>query len=183
MTTLYLIPDKAGKAFIAHPDVDVTLMDTAIVDLAALVRYAEDTLAIHCEEEAFNIRLCRYYKLLRRFLCDHPDSALRNSFELAHLSTARQMLIWRDELKMAQWDFCYDDASTRLGALAGIERMAVVYGLPDRILALVGKLEADKKLSFADLRIVLNTDRHTLRPLLRRLLDALELCGAEIATA
>lgn len=183
MTTLYLIPDKAGKAFIAPTHEDVTLMDTSIVDVEGLVRYAEDMLAIHCEEEAFNIRLCRYYKLLRRFLCDHADCTLRNSFELAHLSTARQMLIWRDELKMAQWDFCYDDASTRLGALAGIERMEVVYGLPDRILALVGKLEADKKLSFADLRIVLNTDRHTLRPLLRRLLDALELCGADIAIA
>ena len=183
MTTLYFIPDKSGKAYIASPDTDVTLMDTAIVDVAGLVRFAEEMLAIHREEEAFNIRLCRYYKLLRRFLGDHADSVLRNSFELAHLSTARQMLIWRDELKMAQWDFCYDDASTRLGALAGIERMEVVAGLPDRILALVDKLEAESTDSFADVRIVLNTDRHVLRPLLRRLLDALERRGADIATA
>ena len=120
MITLYLIPDKDGKAFIAPTNVDVSLMDVAIVDTTGLVCYAEEMLGLHCKDEAFNVRLCRYYKIVRRWLNEHRDNVLHNSFELAHLSTARQMLLWRDELKMAQWDFRYEDETTRLGALSAI---------------------------------------------------------------
>ena len=110
MTTLYFIPAKAGKAFRAPIPAnggsqDTTMMDVAVVDTAGLVGYVEACLGIHCSEEAFNVRLCRYYKLLRRWLDAHEGNVLCNSFRLAHLSTARQLLVWRDELKMAQWDF------------------------------------------------------------------------------
>lgn len=181
MTTLYLIPDKDGKAFIAPADVDATLMDVAIVDTTGLVCFVEEMLGLHREDEAFNVRLCRYYKIVRRWLDVHKDNVLHNSFELAHLSTARQMLLWRDELKMAQWNFRYDDENTRLGALAAIEDIECVSGLPDRIIDVVDMLEAVEESAFDGLRIVLNVDRNVLRPLLRRLLEALELRGATIA--
>lgn len=183
MTTLYFIPDKAGKAFIAPVEADTTWMDTSIVDTSGLVRYAEEMLAIHCKDEAFNVRLCRYYRLLRRWLGVHPDCVLSRSFELAHLSTARQMLIWRDELKMAQWDFRYDDSDSRLGALAALEAEETVAGLPDRLLNLVKRCQNSENDTFKNLRIVLNVDRNTLRPLLRLLLEAMEGKGAEVATA
>lgn len=186
MTTLYFIPDKAGKAFIAPLPAnggsqDTTLMDVAVVDTAGLVGYVEACLGIHCSEEAFNVRLCRYYKLLRRWLDAHDGNVLCNSFRLAHLSTARQLLVWRDELKMAQWDFSFDDADSRLGALAAIEKLESVAGLPDRIIAAAARLEASDDKAFHGVRILLNVARQTLRPLLRRLLDALERRGATIA--
>lgn len=182
MITLYLIPDKDGKAFIAPTNVDVSLMDVAIVDTTGLVCYAEEMLGLHCKDEAFNVRLCRYYKIVRRWLNEHRDNVLHNSFELAHLSTARQMLLWRDELKMAQWDFRYEDETTRLGALSAIENIECVSGLPDRIIKVVNKLEANKVPAFDNVRIVLNVDRSVLRPLLRRLLDAIERSGANVET-
>lgn len=83
MITLYLIPDKDGKAFIAPTNVDVSLMDVAIVDTTGLVCYAEEMLGLHCKDEAFNVRLCRYYKIVRRWLNEHRDNVLHNSFELA----------------------------------------------------------------------------------------------------
>lgn len=180
MTTLYFIPDKKEKAFIAPTDADATLMDVAIVDTAGLVCYVEEMLGEHCVEDAFNLRLCRYYKNVRRWLDEHTDNVMRNSFELAHLSTARQMLLWRDELKMAQWNFRYDDDKTRLGALSAIEKLECIAGLPDRIISVVSKLESVEKKLFVGLRILLNVERSVMRPLLRNLLDAIERLGATI---
>lgn len=182
MTTLYFIPDKDGKAFIAPTDVDVSLMDVAIVDTTGLICYAEEILGLHCKDEAFNVRLCRYYKIVRRWLDGHKESVLHSSFELAHLSTARQMLLWRDELKMAQWNFHYDDDKTRLGALSAIENIECVSGLPDRIINVVNILETIEVPVFDNTRIVLNVDRNVLRPLLRRLIDVTECRGAIIET-
>ena len=180
MTTLYFIPDKDGKAFIAPADENVCLMDAAIVDSAGLVCHAEETLGLHCKDNAFNVRLCHYYKLVRRWLEGHKDNVLRKSFELAHLSTARQMLLWRDELKMAQWDFRYEDDKSRLGALSAIENIERVSGLPDRMLNVIDRIESTAGRPFEGLKILLNVDRIVLRPLLRRFLDAIERCGATI---
>lgn len=180
MTTIFLVPDREGRAFLAPAEVDASFMDVAVVDTLGLVRYAEEMLGVHRRDEAFNVRLCRYYKLVRKWLDAHPDNVLNDSFRLAHLSTARQMLLWRDELRMAQWDFRCDDCGTRLGALAAIEWMERVPGLPDRMIDVVGILEASGTRRFSDLRILLNVERGVLRPLLRRLLDALERNGAEI---
>lgn len=183
MTTLYLVPDRDGRAFIAPAGVDASFMDVAVVDTLGLVRYAEDLLGVHRRDDAFNVRLCRYYKLVRKWLDAHPDNVLNDSFRLAHLSTARQMLLWRDALRMAQWDFSCDDCGTRLGALAAIERMERVPGLPDRMIDVVDRLEAADTHRFSDFRILLNVERGVLHPLLRRLLDALERAGATIGLA
>ena len=66
MTTLYFIPDKDGKAFIAPTDKDASIMDVSIVDTKGLVCYVEEMLGLHCKDEAFNVRLCRYYKIVRK---------------------------------------------------------------------------------------------------------------------
>lgn len=174
------MPDKTGKAFIAPSAKDVSMMDVAIVDTSGLVCYVEEMLGIHCQEDAFNVRICHYYKLVRRWLDGHKENVLYKSFELAHLSTARQMLLWRDELRMAQWDFCYEDDKTRLGALSAIENIESVSGLPDRIINVIDKLENIEEELFEGLRIVLNVDRDVLRPLLRRLLIAIERRGAKV---
>ena len=181
MTTLYLIPDKAGKAFIAPTAKDATWMDVGVVDISGLVSFIKSLLGIHCEDEAFNVRLCRYYRILRRWLEAHPSNVLYRSFSLAHLSTARQMLMWRDELRMAQWDFHFADTDSRLGALAAIEKTEPIAGLPDRIINVLEQLENTERNAFDDITVVLNVERRTLRPLLGRLLDALEQCGATIA--
>lgn len=183
MTTLYLIPDKAGKPFIGPPATDSSWMDVEVVDTAALVCFIESLLGIHCKDDAFNVRLCRYYKLLRQWLQENPDNILHKSFSLAHLSTARQLLIWRDELKMAQWNFYFPDSNSRLGAISAIENIESVAGLPDRIIYVVKQLEDTDKKPFSNVRIILNVDRQTLRPLIGRLLDAIEHCGARIASA
>lgn len=182
MTTLYFVPDKDGRAFIAPVGVDASLMDVAVVDTVGMVRYVEEMLGIHCSDDTFNVRLCRYYKLVRRWLDTHPQNVMRGSFELAHLSTARQMLLWRDELKMAQWNFQCADQQSRLGALSAIESIEQVPGLPDRIIGLADRVEALEGKPFARLKIVLNVERGVLRPLLQRLLDALESKGAVFDT-
>ncbi len=182
MTTLYYIPDKDGKAFIAPTDQDASIMDVSIVDTKGLVSYFEEMLGLHCKDEAFNVRLCRYYKIVRKWIEEHQDNVLYDSFKLAHLSTVRQMLLWRDELKMAQWNFHYDEEETRLGALSAIENIECVFGLPDRIIDVVNKLESLERRVFINLRIIINVERKVLRPLLRRLLDAMEQRGASITT-
>lgn len=177
---LYFIPYKGPKVFLSPSFVDTCFMDTAIVDMAGLVRYVEGVTGVHCDDVVFNVRLCQYYRLLREWLEAHPDNVLKSSFDLARLSTARQLLVWRDDLKMAQWDFEFDDVTSRLGVLAGIEKIMPVRGLPDRIINVIETIYNCKSDYFDTITLILPMRREVMPPLLHRLIDALESRGAKI---
>lgn len=180
MTTIYFIPDKAGKAFVAPSGIDGCLMDTAVFDTSGLIRFVEDECGIHNEDASFNERICHYYKAVRRWIEEHPSNVLCASFNIARLSTTRQMLLWRDELKMAQWDFVYNEIDSRLGALAGIEKEYQVKGLPDRIIAVCKHLEETSSNMFEHVCIRIPVESPILRPIIKRLLSGLEKHGAKI---
>lgn len=180
MRTLYLIPDKTGEVYIAPTSCDCCFMDTAVTDTAGLTRELYQWLGMVYETIGFNDRLCTYYKLLRNWLESHPGNIMSASFKKAPLSTARRMLLWRDALKMAQWDFECEDSDSRLGALAGVEPHWEGQALPDMITALIQHLDNAPENIFSDLEIKIPTERSLLRPILGILLDKAERLGATI---
>lgn len=180
---LYLVPDKTGRVFVASTKVDCFLMDVAVADTGEFVGLLEKSLGLQGGSTVFNVRLCNYYKILKKWFASHSDNVLCKSFDLAPLSTARQMLQWRDALKMAQWDFECDDAKSRLGALAEVEKIEVVKGWADRMIALRRAIERQSANTFDWLTLVLPPmEREVFPPLLRSLIDAVERHGAKVET-
>ncbi|MBD5357817.1 MAG: PD-(D/E)XK nuclease family protein [Bacteroides sp.] len=178
---LYLLPNKTGNVFIAPSSADCYMVDVGVADTSEFVALLEKSLGIQDESVVFNVRLCSYYKLLKKWFAKNESNVLCKSFEIAPLSTARQMLQWRDELKMAQWDFECDDPTSRLGALAEVEQTEVVKGWADRMIHVCHAVEESPANAFVWLNLVLPPmQREVLPPLLRSLLDAVERHGATI---
>lgn len=180
MTKLHFIPEKGSTVYIAPTSADSCVMDFAAVDLPGLISYVEKRLGRSVTTPAFNKRLCRYYIAAQRWFDAHAGNVMCGSFKLAPLSTVRQLLLWRDELKMALWNFEWRDENTRLGALAGIEGEGAVEGMPDRLCALIEKLSRESH-DFSDLEIVLPTEKGIMRPNVDQLLTLLEKHGARVS--
>lgn len=180
MIKLFFLPDKGSTVYVAPINTDACIMDVAVVDLSGLVSYVEKQLGFYVETPSFNERLCHYYIAANSWFKAHPDNVVRQSFDLSHLSTARQLLLWRDELKLAGWNFEYNDRNTRLGALAGIEAECVVAGFADRLHSLLSILATDKH-SFADTEIVVPVEPSVLRPSVKLLLQRLKEHGAGVS--
>lgn len=178
---LYLVPNKTGNVFIAPSSADCYMIDVAVADTSEFVGLLEKSVGLQCDSPVFNVRLCSYFRILKKWFATHEDNVLYRSFEIAPLSTARQMLKWRDELKMARWDFECDDPTSRLGALAEVEKTEVVRGWADRMIDVCHAVEESPANAFEWLNLVLPPmQREVLPPLLGSLIDAVERHGATI---
>lgn len=180
MIKLFFLPDKGNTVFAAPIKANTCIMDTAIVDLSGLVSFIEKRMGIYNETPSFNERLCHYYIAANSWFKAHPENVVSKSFDLSHLSTARQLLGWRDELKLAGWDFEYEDTKTRLGALAGIESERVVAGFADRLHLLLDAI-ATRKHTFVDIEIIVPVELKVLRPSIKKLLQTMKENGARVS--
>lgn len=158
-------------------------MDAAVVDATGLVAYLENRLGRYVTMPSFNDRLREYYLAADSWFAKRTNKSniIYESFEEAKLSTARQLLQWRDQLKLAGWDFVSPDSGSRLGALAGIEQLKTVKGLPDRIYAVIEAIEVEGA-HLNDVEIVLQVEQNLFRPVWQKLLTAVAKCGATVST-
>lgn len=179
--TIYFFPDKEGPVFLNPVDNDRSMMDCLVADTGGLVNLLEDLTGLSHTGPTFRRRVCDYYSAMKQWVALHPDNILRRSFMLDELGMATQALTWRDDLRMAGWDFATSATGSRLGALAGIEKFFDAPGLPDRlrkVTAILGKEPADR---FRQLRIMIPYDRNLMAPALKELLSLLEERGAIVS--
>lgn len=68
------------------------------------------------------LRISQYKKAVQNALLRHPNLYIASSFTVDAWGTARQLLLWRDELQLGMWDFnCSDPEYKRLYTLSIIE--------------------------------------------------------------
>lgn len=181
MRRIYFVPEKRGQVYVASPQKNGCYMDTVILDTHGLVREIQLTLGIIREVPSFNERLIEYFKVVREWLAQNEENVMRKSFELSPLTTTRRLLLWRDELKMAQWNFHCEDSSSRLGAIAGVEKKGVGGSLADSMISLVARLKNESGSPLEDFEIIIPMEKKFLRPIVAELLEAAEKAGATVA--
>ena len=84
-----------------------------------LLHFCELHLGIPVAESSSIQRVFRYHQALQK---NKENSFYKKSFEANDLDSAATLLHWRDELKMAGWDFKTDKTTPkRLADLASVE--------------------------------------------------------------
>lgn len=177
---IYFFPNKRGLVYIAPANRNSILMDTIIVDTEGLVSLLEERCGLFTKEESFNRRMCEWYAIMKPWLENHSDNILYNSYKLNPLAMAKEMLKWRDELKMVDWNFECDNLMTRLGALASIEKSFNFPSLGDRLINLIKEIKVTT-VPFKDIEILLPYNQELLPSLSNHLIESLQKKGAKIS--
>lgn len=180
--TVYFSPEYSGQTYIRPSDGDV-MMDAVVVNTIGLVNLLELRLGLHYEDMPEHERTARYYEAMSSYIQSHPDDILAESFRTSGLSTARAVLSWRDELRMAQWDFDGEDISRRLASVIGIEeifRRSSGCDLAGRIHIVTDQV-AFQKLDCTEMTLVMPVEPSLLKPAVRVLVEALRKRGATVS--
>lgn len=176
-------PEYSGKVFVKPAEGGKVMMDSIVVNTIGLVNLLELRLGLHYEEKPANERLALYYDAMSRYMKQTEHNILTDSFNNAELSTAKAVLAWRDELKMAGWNFQGEEISDRLKVIIGIEEYLKEdggYDFSDR-LRVVTDLLSTEQLDCKDMEIELPCSLKLLRPIEQELIKALECQGAAIS--
>src|SRR5215204_1155881 len=109
---------------------------------AGLLHFMELHLGIASMESSPIQRIFQYRSKLQE---NRQNSFYENSFESNQLDVATTLLKWRDELRIAGWDFKTDDSTPkRLCDLARVEEHSIHPGFADRFRTLFGVLKDHK---------------------------------------
>lgn len=180
--TIYFSPEYSGQIFIRPSEGDV-MMDAVVVNTIGLVNLLELRLGLHYEDMPEQQRTARYYEAMSIYIQSNPDDILAESFRTSGLSTAKAVLSWRDELRMAQWDFDGADISRRLNSIIGIEeifRKESGCDLAGRIHIVTDQV-CSQKLDCRDMKLVVPVETSLLKPAVGTLVDVLCEYGASVS--
>lgn len=158
-------------------------MDTAIVGTMGLIDLLELRLGLHYNDISDQERLATYYKAMAQYMAKNPGNILQASFRTSGLSTAKAVLDWRDELRMAGWNFVGADISKRLAAIIGIEQVFSMSDLTDLASRLENVTEqiSLQKLDCREMEIILPCPADLMKPVICKLLNALQAQGATLS--
>ena len=172
--TIFYSPEYSGAVYLK----DKIMMDTVVVNTIGLVNLLELRLGIHYKDFNEQERLARYYNAVCKYMEDNPGNIMSKSFSVADLSTAEQMLQWRDELRASKWNFKGGEISERLACLVAVEAFFNdECDLCARIETVCGRVS---ELDCGDMTIRIPVDKALLRPTAADLVNALASQGAKV---
>ncbi|MBI9062755.1 MAG: PD-(D/E)XK nuclease family protein [Marinilabiliaceae bacterium] len=108
------------------------------------------------------------------------ETFISKSFAEDEIGVSKELLMWRDQLKLANWDF-KTQISERLDLLAEVERKEEVSpGTADRWRRVINTLKKGISLSIGEIEICDNLD--IMHPFYRELFNALKNCNVVISS-
>ena len=175
-------PDYSGNVYVKACGDACVMMDTVVVNTIGLVALLELRLGLHYEAQPEHVRIANYYKAMCEYMTKNPQNVMAKSFKTAGLSTAKAMLAWRDELRLADWDFDGEEISERIAVLIGIEEYFRKQGGCDMAgrLHIVTDQICFQELNCEGLTIVMAVDKSLLKPTVNALIEMLESHGATV---
>lgn len=179
---IFFSPEYSGSVYVKPSDGKDVMMDTVVVNTIGLINMLELRLGLHYEDVPEQERVAHYYDSLCKYMSAHPNNVMSASFKTAGLSTAKTMLVWREELRSADWDFDGEEISERLAVLIGVEEYFRKQDGCDMAgrLHIVTDQVAFQKLDCTDMIIIMSVSKDLLKPTTKCLLDAIEHQGAKI---
>ena len=174
-------PEYSGHLFV-KPESGSVMMDTTVVNTIGLVNLLELRLGLHYEEIPPCEREALYYQAMVEYCKQKPKNIFANSFQTSGLATARSVLSWRDELRMAGWNFEGSDISERLKALIDIEQIfhpKTCADLAERVQTIMEQMDL-QSLDCSDTHLLMPIEQPLLRPFDNQLVESLKKHGATL---
>lgn len=165
----------------------VSTLDTATngqlqVGQKALLEWFELHLAIFNKDAANAIRTSAYKKAVTKALAKEPDLYINNSFATDAWGATEQILLWRDELVLALWDFdCRSKELKRLHALSLVESCLddMPLGVNDRWRYVFNVLSSKRKTPLSKLTVY--EPRISINPFFLQLFELLSSNGVQVS--
>lgn len=168
-----------GGAWPEHPGEKAAVVDAAVVGPHGFLDHLETMLGLGAPAVAGVKRIATY---LNKLKCAGAGNFWSRSFSADPWSTAREVLVWRDQLVEAGWGPEIAVATGRLGDLARAETSGPVLpaGFSDRLRQVIQVLATPRSLPLASVALI--DARADLPAGWRRLLDRLEDCGVSVTS-
>lgn len=148
------------------------LYDTVVCNTKSLVDLLELHAGIHISVAADIDRVLDYYNAMKTFLKQNPDNCFAKSFERDGINTAKECLLWRDEMILAGWKPGSNDASERMKTLSAIEKNFDSPSYNEKLLQIIGAVD-DGCILPENLEIIIPFEYDCFLPAEKRLLDSL----------
>lgn len=178
---LIFSPEYSGQVYTGLSKDTPCLMDIEVVNTIGLVSHLELPLGLFYGEMPDHRRNAIYYNALKKYMKSHPDNQLSKSFKLSGLSTATQVLKWRDALMTDNWDAEKGAVSPRLEIIKAIEPTIQLTSIGERIKILTDKISSDKSISYKGYEVEIPCDIELMHPSVSGLLRLLESRGAQLS--
>lgn len=153
---------------------------TVVTGFNGLIGILETQLGLTAPKASDNIRIAEWQELIRKQ--DTGNQPFSNSFATDPWNTAKELLRRRDELIIAGWDpTVHTGGSIWLETLARLELSdhKMTGGLPDRVRALVKKLQDQVQLNIESVTIV-DEEESLWDPWCNQLIDLLKYQGMQV---
>lgn len=175
-------PEYSGSVYVKPSNDKGVMMDTIVANTIGLINILEIRLGIHHKDINSKERLALYYRAVSQYMNAHPDNVMAASFKTASLSTAKELLIWREELLNAGWNFEGSEISQRLAVLIGIEAEYSKQNILDisKRLNIVVNQMLLQQFDCKDITIETPLEIHLLKPIEHKFIKTLESLGATI---
>ena len=175
-------PEYTGAVYARAQDGGDVMMDTDVLNTKGLLNMMELRLGLHYADTPEHELTVRYYDAVSKYLDNHRENVMYQSFKLSGLNTAKAMLRWRDGLRRAGWQSGGEDISSRMEALAGTEKIfesARPVDTAERLRTVSEQIDG-QGLDCSDMEIELPCEKGKLMPLVASLLNTLEAHGARL---
>ena len=168
-----------GGAWPEYPGEKSAVVDAAVVGPHGFLDHLETMLGLGAPAVAGVKRIATY---LNKLKCAGAGNFWSRSFSADPWSTAREVLVWRDQLVEAGWGPEIAVATGRLGDLARAETSGPVLpvGFSNRLRQVIQVLATPRSLPLASVALI--DARADLPAGWRRLLDRLEACGVAVTS-
>jgi len=157
---------------------DKNLFNHKFVGELQLLAYLERELGLTGEFLSEKERQAEYLGFLMEEQSNDNFVFIATSFEKDKIGVANELLLWRDQLKMCDWDF-KKSISERLDLLSDIEKKYTVpFGISDRWLRVLVDFKNVDELNIES--VDLRDDPELLHPILSNVFDLLEHKGVRV---
>ena len=156
-------------------------LGTVVTGFHGLAGLLETQLGLSMSQVSQNLRIAQFQEFLGK--CDDGNQLYSKSFETDSWKTAKELLRRRDELVLAGWDpAVHKGGSPWLETLAELElaNTEKIWGFPDRIRALMKKLQEENVNLQIEKITIVDPNEHLWDPWAQELLRLLQRHGIQI---